>query len=53
MVGKYRWSRQQDMTNTNNQFYLVTIRGFSNPQSFKLTELQWAGFFPLAVEVKK
>ncbi|OUS30677.1 phospholipase [Gammaproteobacteria bacterium 45_16_T64] len=51
MVGKYTWSRQQDMNNNEEQFYLISIRGFSATQSFKLTEDEWEMFYPLAVEL--
>lgn len=51
MVGKYTWSRQQDMNDTNEQFYLVSIRGFCATQSFKLSDDEWDNFYPLAVEI--
>jgi HKD family nuclease len=48
-VGKYAWSRQQDMGNTK-QFYLVSIRGFGPTQNINIDEEDWPAFFPLAVE---
>ncbi len=51
MVGKYTWTRQQDMNNTEEKFYLVSVRGFKRTQNFKLSESEWAEFYPLAVEV--
>lgn len=51
LVGKYTWTRQQDMNNTEQKFYLVSIRGFKSTESFKLLESEWEEFYPLAVEV--
>ena len=52
MVGKYTWSRQQDMDNTK-KFYLVSLRGFMATQSFKIDEEDWGEFYPIAVEVNQ
>lgn len=51
LVGKYTWTRQQDMNNTEKKFYLVSVRGFKSTQSFKLSESEWIEFYPLAIEV--
>jgi len=52
LVGKYTWSRQQDM-DSSTQFYLVSIRGFTSTQSFKIEDDDWADFYPVAVEVNQ
>jgi hypothetical protein len=49
-VGKFLWSRQQDME-TGEPIVAVTLRGFGPLISLRLTEAEWATFRPLAVAV--
>lgn len=52
LVGKYVWSKQQDIEN-KKQFYLVSVRGFGTTQNIRINEEDWGGFMPLAMENKQ
>jgi hypothetical protein len=52
LVGKYVWSKQQDIEN-KKLFYLVSVRGFGPTQNIEISEEGWAGFMPLAMENKQ
>jgi cardiolipin synthase len=51
-IGKYRWSKQQSIDN-NNQYFIVTVKGFGPSISIKLDETEWLEFKPYAMEVVK
>jgi len=49
-VGKFLWSRQQDMQ-TGEPIVTLTLRGFGPTTSLQLLEADWKDFRPLAVAV--
>ena len=48
LVGKYRWSKQQN-TENNEQHYVVTIKGFAPTERIIIAEHDWEHFKPIAV----
>jgi cardiolipin synthase len=50
LIGKYRWNKQQS-TDNNQQYYIVTVKGFGPAERIKVGENEWLKFKPLAMEV--
>jgi cardiolipin synthase len=51
-IGMYRWNKQQS-TENNQQYYIVTVKGFGPTERIKIGESEWPEFKPLAMEVIK